>query len=77
MWETITKDLTTEPKNFVVGWNDHFFILKLELHVDMSYMYLNASSPVSSSSSSSYDTPFPFNCDDSSFISDAHLPNEE
>ncbi|KAM6600838.1 hypothetical protein CsatA_020447 [Cannabis sativa] len=33
MWETITKDLTTEPKNFVVGWNDHFFVLKLELHV--------------------------------------------
>ncbi|KAF4390994.1 hypothetical protein G4B88_030672 [Cannabis sativa] len=33
MWETITKDLTIEPKNFVVGWNDHFFVLKLELHV--------------------------------------------
>ncbi|KAM6565823.1 hypothetical protein CsatA_024951 [Cannabis sativa] len=33
MWETITKDLTTEPKIFVVGWNDHFFVLKLELHV--------------------------------------------
>ncbi|KAF4364837.1 hypothetical protein G4B88_025556 [Cannabis sativa] len=170
MWENITKDLTTEPKIFVVGWNDHFFVLKLELHVcyiidsygsrlfrgcnqaymlkfddssviygtdqqilctgkdcckeymrkflssnivmklekeykrgyiqlpylyeklqvdmsymclnapspvDMSYMYLNASSPVSSSSSSSYDAPFPFNCDDSSFISDAHLLNEE
>ncbi|KAM6584510.1 hypothetical protein CsatB_011512 [Cannabis sativa] len=33
MWETITKDLTTELKIFVVGWNDHFFVLKLELHV--------------------------------------------
>ncbi|KAF4378107.1 hypothetical protein G4B88_022930 [Cannabis sativa] len=110
MWETITKDLTTEPKNFVVGWNDHFFVLKLELHVspinkffarakdcckeymrkflssnivmklekeykrgyiqlpylyeklqiDMSYMCLNAPSPVSSSSTSSYDAPSSF-----------------
>ncbi|KAM6544883.1 hypothetical protein CsatB_025619 [Cannabis sativa] len=32
MWETITKNLTTEPRVFIVGWDDHFFVLKLELH---------------------------------------------